>query len=92
MLSAPAQTHLDATVQNAIQEVQQMALCLHSARWHEIAIVGQIHHDERRHRDLTDSEEQIQQQIQPEFGHLMPLKSSVSRVLAGRPIQTCGVG
>lgn len=32
-LSAPALTHLDTAVQNPIQEVQQVALCLHSTRW-----------------------------------------------------------
>lgn len=45
--------HLHAAVQHAVQEVQQVLLRLHSARGQEVAIIGQIHHDECGHNDLT---------------------------------------
>lgn len=49
----PHLTHLHAAVQHAVQEVQQVLLRLHSARGQEVAIIGQIHHNECGHNDLT---------------------------------------
>ena len=47
-------SHLNAFVQDSVQEVHEVFLCLHEHGWQEVAVIGHIQHDDGGHQHLTE--------------------------------------
>lgn len=63
-------THLDAAVQNSIQEVKQVLLLFGRAWRQEVGIDGEINHNKGRQGDLTATNKRRDvTQLTPAGGH-----------------------